>query len=66
MLKKIGFTGLITLFLWSCGNEKVIQLPEIQQTKINEILDVSPAYIFYDETQPDSIELNRKNLIIST
>lgn len=66
MLKKIGFTGLITLFLWSCGNEKVIQLPEVQQAKITEILDVSPAYFFYDETQPDSIELNRKNLIIST
>lgn len=66
MLKKIGLTGLITLFLWSCGNEKVIQLPEIKQAKINEVLDVSPAYIFYDETQPDSVELNRKNLIIST
>lgn len=66
MLKKIGFIGLITLFLWSCGNEKVIQLPEVQHAKITEILDVSPAYIFYDETQPDSVELNRKNLIIST
>lgn len=66
MLKKIGFTGLITLFLWSCGNEKVIQLPEVQHAKITQILDVSPAYIFYNETQPDSIELNRKNLIIST
>lgn len=66
MLKKIGFTGLITLFLWSCNNEKVIQLPEIQHAKITEILDVSPAYIFYNETQPDSVELNRKNLIIST
>ncbi|MCP4055379.1 MAG: hypothetical protein GY739_20530 [Mesoflavibacter sp.] len=66
MLKKIGFTGLITLFLWSCNSEKVIQLPEIQHAKITEILDVSPAYIFYNETQPDSVELNRKNLIIST
>jgi hypothetical protein len=66
MLKKIGFTGLIALFLWSCGNEKVIQLPEVQHAKITEILDVSPAYIFYNETQPDSVELNRKNLIIST
>ena len=66
MLKKIGFTGLIALFLWSCNNEKVIQLPEVQHAKITEILDVSPAYIFYNETQPDSIELNRKNLIIST
>lgn len=66
MLKKTGIIGLITLFLWSCGNEKVIQLPEIQHAKITEILDVSPAYIFYNETQPDNVELNRKNLIIST
>ena len=66
MLKKIVFIGLTTLFLWSCGNEKVIQLPEVQHAKITEILDVSPAYIFYNETQPDSVELNRKNLIIST
>tara|TARA_B100000446_G_C10532338_1_gene334176 strand:+ start:891 stop:1547 length:657 start_codon:yes stop_codon:yes gene_type:complete len=66
MLKKIGFIGFITLFLWSCRNEKVIQLPEVQHAKITEILDVSPAYIFYNETQPDSVELNRKNLIIST
>jgi hypothetical protein len=54
------------LFLLSCGNEKVIQLPEIQNAKITTITDVSPAYIFYDETKPDSVELNRKNLIIST
>ncbi|WP_304142127.1 hypothetical protein [Mesoflavibacter zeaxanthinifaciens] len=66
MLKKIGFIGFITLFLWSCNNEKVIQLPEVEHAKITKILDVSPAYIFYNETQPDSVELNRKNLIIST
>lgn len=66
MLKNIGFTGLIALFVWSCSNEKVIQLPDVQHAKITEILDVSPAYIFYNETHPDSVELNRKNLIIST
>ncbi|WP_397362115.1 hypothetical protein [Olleya sp. R77988] len=56
----------ITLLFFSCGKEKIIQLPEIQNAKITEILDVSPAYIFYDETKQDSVELNRKNLIIST
>lgn len=66
MLKKIGFILLIILFLSSCGNEKVIQLPEVKNAKITEVLDVSPAYIFYDESKPDSVELNRKNLIIST
>ncbi len=29
-------------------------------------MDVSPAYIFYNESEKDSVELNRKNLIITT
>lgn len=58
---------LITLyFIFSCGNKKVIQLPEINYSEITEINDVSPAYLFYDETQKDSVELNRKNLISTT
>ena len=57
---------ITTLFLFSCGNEKVIQLPEISQSEITEINDVSAAYLFYDETQKDSVELNRKNLISTT
>ncbi len=51
---------------FSCGKEKNIQLPEIADSKIHEVLDVSPAYIFYNETEKDSVELNRKNLITST
>jgi hypothetical protein len=57
---------ITSLFLFSCGNEKVIQLPEINESKITEINDVSAAYLFYDETQKDSAELNRKNLISTT
>ncbi|MDN3664199.1 hypothetical protein ACFFU1_16905 [Algibacter miyuki] len=57
---------LILLFLFSCGNEKVLQLPEINHSEISEINDVSVAYLFYDETQPDSLELNRKNIINTT
>lgn len=57
---------LIILSCFSCNNERVLHLPEIENAKITEVLDVSPAYIFYDETQPDSTLLNRKNLIIST
>ncbi len=52
--------------VFSCGKEKILQLPEIENAEITEVLDVSPAYIFYDETQQDSVELNRRNLIIST
>jgi len=50
----------------SCNNERVLQLAEIENAKISEVLDVSPAYIFYDESQPDSTLLNRKNLISTT
>ena len=65
MLNRLFIIGSL-LLVFSCGNEKIIQLPEIQNADITEILDVSPAYIFYDETKQDSVELNRKNLIIST
>lgn len=57
---------LLILGCFSCNNERVLQLPEIENAKVTEVLDVSPAYIFYDETQPDSTLLNRKNLIITT
>lgn len=50
----------------SCSSEKKIELPEIKQATITEVIDVSPAYLFYNETQPDSVELNRKNLISTT
>lgn len=59
------FTGLLFIF-FSCRNDKVIQLPEINHSDITEINDVSAAYLFYDETQKDSLELNRKNLISTT
>lgn len=57
---------LLCLLIFSCGEKKTIILPEVTQSTVNEVFDVSPAYIFYDETQTDSLELNRKNLIIST
>ncbi len=59
---------LLILFLatFSSCNKKIVLLPEIQTASITEIIDVSPAYLFYDETQPDSVELNRKNLISTT
>ncbi|WCO02444.1 hypothetical protein [Psychroserpens ponticola] len=60
------YTIIFVLLLVSCGQEKSVLLPEIENAKITEILDVSPAYLFYDDTQPDSLELNRKNLIGTT
>ena len=56
---------LSVIVLLGCSDKSVL-LPEIQNATITEIKDVSPAYIFYDETKPDSLELNKGNLIIST
>lgn len=64
-MKNILCLFLFTVF-FSCGNEKVLLLPEIDHSDISEIKDVSAGYLFYDETQKDSIELNRKNLISTT
>lgn len=57
---------LIGLLIFSCTKDKVILLPEIKTATIIDVKDVSPAYLFYDETLPDSVELNRKNLISTT
>lgn len=64
-MKGLIYILVITIFL-SCNNERVLELPEIENAEITEVLDVSPAYIFYDETQPDSTLFNRKNLIGTT
>ena len=56
----------IVLFILSCGNKKIVELPKISNAKITKVFDVSPVYIFYDETQVDSTEFNRKNLISTT
>lgn len=66
-LMKIKFyIVILTALCLSCGKDKVVLLPEINKAKITEVNDVSSAYLFYDETQPDSLELNRKNLISTT
>lgn len=59
------FILVIVIFV-SCGKEKSVQLPEVIHSDIQTIDDVSAAYIFYNENEKDSAELNRKNLIIST
>ncbi|MEP5339631.1 MAG: hypothetical protein ABJL44_00255 [Algibacter sp.] len=58
--------SFVFAFLFSCGNEKTVLLPEINHSEITEIQDVSAGYLFYNETEKDSVELNRKNLISTT
>ena len=60
------FLLLLISLCFSCGKEKSILLPEISHSNIHEVNDVSPAYIFYNEGEKEAVELNRKNLIIST
>ena len=57
---------LLFSLLISCGQDKTVQLPEIKHADISKINDVSAAYLFYDESKADSVELNRKNLISTT
>lgn len=64
-MKKLLYLLLTTVF-FNCNNERVLQLPEIESAEVTKVLDVSPAYIFYDETQPDTTLFNRKNLIGTT
>ena len=57
---------LLIILSFSCSKDKFILLPEIEHSKITEVNDVSPAYLFYNKTKEDSVELNRKNLISTT
>lgn len=60
------FKFLIPLLFIACSSDKVILLPEVNQVDVHEVLDVSPAYLFYDTTAVNGVELNRRNLIVST
>ena len=57
---------LLIVISFSCGKEKSIQLPEITHSTIHEVSNVSSAYIFYNENEKDSVELNRNQLVAST
>lgn len=64
-MKRI-FVLLLIVLSTSCIKERLLYLPEIQNAQVTEIKDVSHAYLFYDESEKDSVDLNRKNLIGTT
>lgn len=64
-MKSFSFL-LFFLILFSCGNKRLLELPETKNAAITEIHDVSHAYLFYDESLTDKVDLNRKNLISTT
>ncbi|WP_417371114.1 hypothetical protein [Gelidibacter japonicus] len=57
---------LLLVLTFSCNHQKTVFLPEIEHADITEVHDISPIYIFYDETKTDSLELNRSNVISTT
>ena len=57
---------LLLVLILACAEKRELQLPDIENAKITNLQDVSAAYLFYDEIQPDSVLLNRKNLISTT
>jgi len=60
------YTFVILSILFTSCNKKTVLLPESNNQQITEILDVSPVYLFYDESKPDSTDFNRKNMISTT
>ncbi|MHA7941804.1 hypothetical protein ACJOV8_001820 [Formosa sp. 3Alg 14/1] len=60
------FTLFILVLCMSCNMDKELQLAELKHSEITEILDVSPAYVFYNTSEKDSVELNKQNLISTT
>ncbi len=64
-MKNLVLAVFIACLSMSC-TEKIVQLPETENRNITEIVDVSPIYIFYDETKTDSTDFNRKNMIGTT
>lgn len=65
-MKSTLYIVCLIIFFGCADVEKTILLPKIQNALVNELTDVSPAYIFYDITKKDSLELNRNNLISTT
>lgn len=66
MIKSLSITLLLLLTLWSCSEKKPVQLAEVNHSAITEVTDVSAAYLFYDETHPEDVDLNRSNIISTT
>jgi hypothetical protein len=64
-MKRLFILLSVFVLLISC-TKKTVLLPETNSNEITEILDVSPIYMFYDESKPDSTDFNRKNMISTT
>lgn len=60
-------TILLFFVVISCGNKENVLLPKSDTTIVKNVLDHSPIYIFFRNSEKDTAaEVNRKNSIIST
>lgn len=65
-MKLLLYLACLIMVFGCSDTKKTILLPKIQDAFVNDLTDVSPAYIIYDITKKDSLELNRNNLISTT
>lgn len=65
-MKLLLYIACLIMVFGCSDTKKTILLPKIQDAFVNDLTDVSPAYIIYDITKKDSLELNRNNLISTT
>ncbi len=65
-MKKIVLL-LISMLLFSCGEDKEVLLPVAQETIVAEVKDHSPIYFFFKLEEKDTlVDVNRNNSISST
>lgn len=64
-MKKLLILILICSAL-ACQNKRIVELAQIEKANITDVLDVSPVYMFFDNTATDSVVFNRKNMISTT
>lgn len=65
-MKKIVLL-LISMLLFSCGEDKEVLLPVAKETIVAEVKDHSPIYFFFKMEEKDTlVDVNRNNSISST
>lgn len=65
-MKNLLYITIVTILLMSCGKSKDVLLPAVEQEKITEMQDHSEVYFFWNSEKPDSLEINKNNLISTT
>lgn len=63
---KKGFIIILSFLLVSCSKKQVL-LPQLDETIVSKVKDLSPIYMFFETNGKDTlIDVNRNNSISST